>query len=57
MLLLLMQILDSSFSDLYQLADEIIEKGREQGLAVPGFITRVALRMIRSSVQSRAGGS
>ena len=76
-------MLDSSFADLHQLADEMVDKvrrlvmsqflygcdgsvtclsgfdvglqGREHGLNVPKFVTRVAIRMIRSSVQARAG--
>jgi acetyl esterase/lipase len=50
-------VLDSPFADLTQLADEIIDKGKEHGLNVPKFVTRIALRMIKSSVQSRAGFS
>merc|ERR1719223_1720382 len=30
-------ILDSSFADLTQLASEMVEKGREQGIVVPQF--------------------
>ena len=48
-------ILDSLFSDLTQLAEEMVEKGREQGINVPGFVVSVALRMIRGSVKKQAG--
>jgi len=48
-------ILDSPFSDLATLAEEMVEKGREQGITVPGFVVSIALRMIRSSVKKQAG--
>mmetsp|Transcript_32337 Transcript_32337/g.32960 ORF Transcript_32337/g.32960 Transcript_32337/m.32960 type:complete len:547 (-) Transcript_32337:425-2065(-) len=47
-------ILDSPFADLQQLAEEMVDRGRQQGLAVPGFVVRIALRWIRSSVQKQA---
>lgn len=43
-------ILDSSFSDLQTLAEEIVDKGRKNGLFVPGFVVYIAIRFIRSSV-------
>ena len=48
-------ILDSPFSDLSTLAEEMVEKGREQGITVPGFVVSIALRMIRTSVKKQAG--
>lgn len=48
-------ILDSSFSDLTKLAEEMVEKGREQGINVPNFVVSVAIRMIRGSVKKQAG--
>lgn len=48
-------ILDSPFADLIQLADEIVERGRDHGLNVPKFVTGMAIRMIRSSVHRSAG--
>lgn len=48
-------ILDSPFSDLWTLAEEMVEKGRDQGIAVPGFVVSIALRMIRGSVKKQAG--
>lgn len=48
-------ILDSPFSDLTTLAEEMVEKGKEQGINVPGFVTSIALRMIRGSVKKQAG--
>lgn len=50
-------ILDSSFTDLTQLAEEMVERGKEQGVNVPNFVVSVALRMIKSSVKSQAGFS
>jgi pimeloyl-ACP methyl ester carboxylesterase len=47
-------ILDSPFSDLTRLAEEMVEKGREQGILVPNIIVSVALRMIQSSVKKQA---
>lgn len=47
-------ILDSPFADLTQLAEEMVEKGREQGISVPNFIVSVAIRMIRGSVKKQA---
>ena len=48
-------ILDSSFADLSQLAEEMVEKGRDQGVIVPTFVVGVALRMIQGSVKKQAG--
>jgi pimeloyl-ACP methyl ester carboxylesterase len=48
-------ILDSSFCDLTQLCEEMCEKGREQGIVVPGFVVSVALKMIQMSVKKQAG--
>lgn len=50
-------VLDSAFADLDQLALEMVERGRQEGLNVPGFVVKAALAMIRSSVQKRAGFS
>ncbi|KAL7542491.1 hypothetical protein ACHAXR_012012 [Thalassiosira sp. AJA248-18] len=50
-------ILDSSFTELTRLAEEMVEKGKEQGVNVPNFVVSVALRMIKSSVKSQAGFS
>lgn len=48
-------VLDSPFSDLSTLAEEIVDKGRKNGLFAPGFLVYIALRWIRSSVQKAAG--
>jgi pimeloyl-ACP methyl ester carboxylesterase len=48
-------ILDSAFADLTQLAEEMVEKGREQGIVVPTFVVSVALRLIQNSVKKQAG--
>jgi alpha/beta superfamily hydrolase len=47
-------ILDSPFADLTQLAEEMVEKGRDQGIVVPNFVVSVALRMIQGSVKKQA---
>ncbi|CAM9680970.1 unnamed protein product, partial [Choristocarpus tenellus] len=48
-------VLDSAFTDLAQLAEEMVEKGREAGLVVPGFVVKLVLRMIRGTVSKTAG--
>jgi len=48
-------ILDSSFADLTQLCEEMVEKGREQGIVVPNLVVSVAIRMLQSSVKKQAG--
>lgn len=47
-------VLDSSFSDLQKLAEEMVERGRGQGLFAPGFVVAMAIRWIRSSVKKQA---
>jgi len=47
-------ICDGAFADLPQLAEELVDKARDGGLAVPGFVASLALRMIRSSVLKTA---
>lgn len=47
-------ILDSSFSDLVQLAEEMVAKAREQGILVPGVVVSVALKAIQWSVHHHA---
>lgn len=39
-------ILDSSFADLNQLCEELVEKGREQGIVVPSFVVGMDMRNI-----------
>jgi acetyl esterase/lipase len=48
-------VLDSAFSSLVVLAEEMVELGRKQGLFAPGFLVRMALQFVRSSVQKSAG--
>mmetsp|Transcript_1606 Transcript_1606/g.4444 ORF Transcript_1606/g.4444 Transcript_1606/m.4444 type:complete len:301 (-) Transcript_1606:921-1823(-) len=50
-------ILDSPFSDLQDIADDMLAKGREQGVRIPQFIVAIALRMLRSTVQKTANFS
>ena len=47
-------ILDSSFSSLVTLAEELVEKGRQQGMFAPSLLVSIAIRWIRQSVQSEA---
>lgn len=47
-------ILDSSFCDLVQLAEEMVDKAREQGIGVPNVVVSVALAAIGWSVQAKA---
>lgn len=48
-------ILDSSFTDLETLAEELVDRGRQSGLYAPGFVVSLAIRFIRSSVLKTAG--
>jgi len=48
-------VLDSAFADLVMLAEEMVEKGRQQGFFAPNLLVRVAINFIRSSVQKTAG--
>jgi pimeloyl-ACP methyl ester carboxylesterase len=47
-------ILDSPFADLTQLCEEMVEKGKEQGIHVPGVIVSVAIRILQTSVKKQA---
>ncbi|KAK7230474.1 palmitoyl-(protein) hydrolase [Aureococcus anophagefferens] len=40
--------------DLELLAEELVQKARDHGLSVPGFVVSIALRMVRSSVLKTA---
>ena len=48
-------VLDSPFTDLNQLAEELVERGRRNGLFAPSLAVMLAMRAIRSSVLSTAG--
>ena len=48
-------ILDSPFADLTQLCEEMVEKAREQGIVVPGFVVSVAIKFLQGSVKKQAG--
>jgi len=48
-------VLDSAFADLVMLAEEMVEKGRQQGFFAPNLLVRVVIKFIRSSVQKQAG--
>lgn len=47
-------VLDSCYSDLTTLAEEMVEKGRQHGLFAPGMLVRMALSFIRSTIQKTA---
>ncbi|CAN0334893.1 unnamed protein product, partial [Laminaria digitata] len=47
-------VLDSAFADLTQLAEEMVERGRQAGLTVPAFVVKMVLRMIRGTVTKTA---
>ncbi|CAM9807216.1 unnamed protein product [Scytosiphon promiscuus] len=47
-------VLDSAFADLTQLAEEMVERGREAGLTVPGIVVKMVMRMIRGTVAKTA---
>ena len=48
-------ILDSPFSSLVTLAEELVEKGRKQGMFAPSLVVSLVIRWIRQSVRSEAG--
>ena len=47
-------ILDSSFADLTRLCEELVEKGKEQGIHVPIIVTQLAIRILQASVRKQA---
>jgi hypothetical protein len=47
-------VLDSAFADLTMLAEEMVDKGRQNGLFAPSLIVKLAIRFIRSSVLKTA---
>jgi fermentation-respiration switch protein FrsA (DUF1100 family) len=47
-------ICDSSFASLVQLAEELVEMARQQGILVPNVVVSAALKMIRWSVDKHA---
>ncbi|KAL3827186.1 hypothetical protein ACHAXA_006741 [Cyclostephanos tholiformis] len=47
-------VLDSPFSDLTRLCEEMVDKARDQGINVPGFVSSVAIRALRGSVRRQA---
>lgn len=48
-------ILDSPFSSLVTLAEELVEKGRKQGMFAPSLVVSIVIRWIRQSVRAEAG--
>jgi pimeloyl-ACP methyl ester carboxylesterase len=47
-------VLDSAFTGLEELVQEIVEHGRQEGYTIPAFLVKVVMRFIRSSVKQRA---
>ncbi|KAL7690957.1 putative Zinc finger, RanBP2-type, serine aminopeptidase, S33, alpha/Beta hydrolase [Plasmopara halstedii] len=47
-------VVDSAFASLEQLVEEVVERGRKEGLTLPGFLVKIVLKFIRSSVKKRA---
>ena len=47
-------VLDSAYCDLTLLAEEMVEKGRQQGLFAPGMLVRMVLSFVRSTIQKSA---
>eukprot|EP00299_Pterocystis_sp_00344_P009254 c3836_g1_i2.p1 GENE.c3836_g1_i2~~c3836_g1_i2.p1 ORF type:complete len:527 (-),score=149.21 c3836_g1_i2:137-1615(-) len=47
-------VLDSPFTDLTQLAGELVEVARGEGWTVPGFVVSAAMKWIGSQVKSKA---
>lgn len=47
-------VVDSAFTNLEQLVQEIVERGRREGYTIPSFAVKIVMKFIRSSVQKRA---
>ncbi|DBA05199.1 TPA: hypothetical protein N0F65_005049 [Lagenidium giganteum] len=47
-------VVDSAFTSLEQLVQEIVEHGRKEGYTIPGFLVKIVMKFIRSSVLKRA---
>jgi pimeloyl-ACP methyl ester carboxylesterase len=47
-------VVDSAFTNLEQLVQEIVERGRREGFTIPSFLVKIVMKFIRSSVQKRA---
>ncbi|RMX63101.1 hypothetical protein KXD40_008916 [Peronospora effusa] len=47
-------VVDSAFASLGQLVEEVVDRGRQEGLTLPGFLVKIVLKFIRSSVKKRA---
>jgi pimeloyl-ACP methyl ester carboxylesterase len=50
-------ILDSPFTDLQRLIEEMVDRGRRQGVNIPNWVLQVVMRLIKNSVRSTAGFS
>ncbi|CAH0513279.1 unnamed protein product [Peronospora belbahrii] len=47
-------VVDSAFASLEQLVEEVVDRGRQEGMTLPGFLVKIVLKFIRSSVKKRA---
>ncbi|KAI9919949.1 hypothetical protein PsorP6_015976 [Peronosclerospora sorghi] len=47
-------VVDSAFVSLEQLVEEVVERGRQEGMTLPAFLVKIVLKFIRSSVKKRA---
>lgn len=47
-------IVDSAFTDLDALVQEVVERGRQEGLTLPKLLVKLVMKFVRSSVQKRA---
>lgn len=47
-------VVDSAFTSLEQLVQEIVERGRREGYTIPSFAVKIVMKFIRASVQKRA---
>lgn len=47
-------VVDSAFTNLDQLVQEVVEHGRQEGLSIPKFLVKLIMKCIRSSVHKRA---
>uniref|UniRef100_A0AAV1TBR5 RanBP2-type domain-containing protein n=1 Tax=Peronospora matthiolae TaxID=2874970 RepID=A0AAV1TBR5_9STRA len=47
-------VVDSAFASLEQLVEEVVDRGRQEGMTLPGFLVKIVLKFIRLSVKKRA---
>lgn len=47
-------VVDSAFTDLDALVQEVVERGRQEGLTLPKLLVKLVMKFVRSSVLKRA---